>query len=73
MQLIFTIKHSGHWRKFREALQLDYFIKHNKFPKNTNINFITETGQNIGILPVAKYLKLEKKFKHLPINTITNI
>ncbi len=78
MQLIFTIKHSGHWRKFREALQLDYFIKHNKFPKNTNINFTTETGQTIGTLPVALYLKREKKnnkatnSKTNILNTITN-
>lgn len=72
MQLIFTIKHAGHWRKFREALQLDDFIKHTKFAKNTNINFTTETGQNIGTLPIAKYLKLEKKNKQAT-NSKTNI
>lgn len=78
MQLIFTIKHSGHWRKFREVLTLDAFLKSNKFPKNTNINFTTETGQNIGTLPVAVYLKREKKnnkatnSKTNILNTITN-
>ena len=63
MQLIFTIKHSGHRRIFRDALMLDDFIKTNKFPKATVINFTNETGQNIGVLSIAKYLKLEKKFK----------
>ena len=74
MTIIFTIKHSGHNRKFREALELDKFLKTTKFQKNTIIDFTTETGQNIGTLPVAKYLKLEKKYKntHLQTNIIIN-
>lgn len=72
MQLIFTIKHSGHRRIFREALSLDNFIKTNKFSKAAVINFTNETGQNIGTLSVTKYLKLEKKNKQAT-NSNTNI